>query len=349
MPEVRIKAEPRTEFGKGAARRTRRAGKVPAVIYGHGTDPRHVALPGHELILALKTANVLLRVEVAGGTDQLALPKAVQRDPVKQSVEHVDLVIVRSGEKVTIDVPVTVHGKVGRRAHRAGPRRGLGRGRGDPHPERDRRRHRRPRGRRRGPRRRPDAARGHHAGRRRRPDRPGRGRADGRGGAGAEAEAVEGEGAGGRGRRAAEAADGAPPRATPTPSGPSRPTATALAGRRPGQPGPVVRRHPAQRRLHGASTCSPSGSAAGSRRTAAAPTWSRGLRRARCRRPHAGGAGQAEVVHERVRRPGRGAARLLQGARASGSSSSTTSSTCRSARCGSSAAAATTATTACAR
>jgi large subunit ribosomal protein L25 len=112
VPEVRIKAEQRSEFGKGAARRTRRAGNVPGVIYGHGTEPSHVALPGHELTLALKTANVLLRVEVAGGTDQLTLPKSVQRDPVKQSVEHVDLVIVRSGEKVTIDVPVTVVGKV---------------------------------------------------------------------------------------------------------------------------------------------------------------------------------------------------------------------------------------------
>ena len=124
MPEVRIKAEQRTEFGKGAARRTRRAGNVPGVIYGHGTEPSHVALPGHELTLALKTANVLLRVEVVGGADQLTLPKSVQRDPVKQSVEHVDLVIVRSGEKVTIDVPVTVARQGGRRAHRPGPRGG---------------------------------------------------------------------------------------------------------------------------------------------------------------------------------------------------------------------------------
>jgi large subunit ribosomal protein L25 len=112
VPEVRIKADQRTEFGKGAARRTRRAGNVPGVIYGHGTAPAHVALPGHELTLALKTPNVLLLVEVAGGTDQLTLPKSVQRDPVKQSVEHVDLVIVRRGEKVTIDVPISVQGRV---------------------------------------------------------------------------------------------------------------------------------------------------------------------------------------------------------------------------------------------
>ena len=112
MSEVRIKAEQRTEFGKGAARRTRRAGNIPGVIYGHGTEPAHVALPAHELTLALKTANVLLRVAVVGGDDVLTLPKSVQRDPVRQSIDHVDLVIVRSGEKVTIDVPVSVHGKV---------------------------------------------------------------------------------------------------------------------------------------------------------------------------------------------------------------------------------------------
>ena len=111
MPEVRIEAEQRSEFGKGAARRSRRSGQVPGVIYGHGTAPSHVALPGHDLMLALKTANVLLRVAV-DGTDVLTLPKSVQRDPVRQTLEHIDLVIVQSGEKVTIDVPVTVQGKV---------------------------------------------------------------------------------------------------------------------------------------------------------------------------------------------------------------------------------------------
>jgi large subunit ribosomal protein L25 len=111
VPEVSISAERRTEFGKGAARRSRRAGLVPGVIYGHGSDPEHVALPGHELMMALKTPNVLLRVDVAGDA-LLTLPKQVQRDPVKQTLEHVDLVIVRSGEKVTIDVPVTVEGRV---------------------------------------------------------------------------------------------------------------------------------------------------------------------------------------------------------------------------------------------
>jgi large subunit ribosomal protein L25 len=112
VPEVRIAAEPRTEFGKGPARRERRAGRVPAVLYGHGTDPRHVSLPGHDVLLALRTANVLIRLEGLPGGSQLALPKAVQRDAIRGSVEHVDLIMVRRGEKVTVDIPVTVTGEV---------------------------------------------------------------------------------------------------------------------------------------------------------------------------------------------------------------------------------------------
>jgi large subunit ribosomal protein L25 len=112
VPEVRIKAEPRTEFGKGPARRERRAGRVPAVLYGHGTDPRHVSLPGHDVLLALRTANVLIRLEGLPGGSQLALPKAVQRHAIKGSVEHVDLIMVRRGEKVTVEIPVTVTGEV---------------------------------------------------------------------------------------------------------------------------------------------------------------------------------------------------------------------------------------------
>lgn len=112
MSEVRIAAEPRTEFGKGPARRTRRAGKVPAVLYGHGTDPKHITLPGHELMLALKTANALLRVEGLEGGAQLALPKDVQRDPIKGFLEHVDLLIVRRGEKVTVEIPIHLTGDV---------------------------------------------------------------------------------------------------------------------------------------------------------------------------------------------------------------------------------------------
>jgi large subunit ribosomal protein L25 len=112
VPEVRIEAEPRTEFGKGAARRTRRAGRVPAVIYGHGAEVRHLSLPQHELMLALKTPNVLIRLEGLPGRAGLALPKAVQRDPLKGSIEHVDLIEVRRGEKVTVEIPVRVIGEV---------------------------------------------------------------------------------------------------------------------------------------------------------------------------------------------------------------------------------------------
>ena len=112
MPEVKLTAELRTEFGKGAARRIRRAHKVPAVLYGHGTAPIHISLPGHETLLALRTANALLSIEV-NGSSQLALPKQVQRDPLKHTIEHVDLVIVRRGEKVTVDVRVQVEGEAG--------------------------------------------------------------------------------------------------------------------------------------------------------------------------------------------------------------------------------------------
>ena len=113
MPEVRIVAEPRTEFGKGPARRMRRAGRVPAVLYGHGTDTRHVTLPGHDLLMALKTPNVLIQLDGLPGSSQLALPKAVQRNPIKGLIEHVDLILVRRGEKVTVEVPVQVTGEVG--------------------------------------------------------------------------------------------------------------------------------------------------------------------------------------------------------------------------------------------
>jgi large subunit ribosomal protein L25 len=112
VPEVRIDAEPRTEFGKGPSRRIRRGGRVPAVLYGHHTDPKHVTLPGHEVLMALRTPNVLIRLEGLPGGAQLALPKAIQRNPIKGWVEHVDLLTVRRGEKVTVDVPVNVVGEV---------------------------------------------------------------------------------------------------------------------------------------------------------------------------------------------------------------------------------------------
>jgi large subunit ribosomal protein L25 len=111
VAEVKIQAESRTEFGKGAARRIRRDNKVPAVLYGHGTDPVHITLPGHDTMLALKTANALLLIEVSGSESLLALPKQVQRDPIKGTIEHVDLVIVRRGEKVQVEIAVHVEGE----------------------------------------------------------------------------------------------------------------------------------------------------------------------------------------------------------------------------------------------
>jgi len=112
VPEVHIAAETRTEFGKGAARRTRRGGRVPAVLYGHGTETRHLSLPGHELMLALKTPNVLLYLDGLKNGSEIALPKAVQRDPIKNVIEHVDLILVRRGEKVTVEVPIRVAGDI---------------------------------------------------------------------------------------------------------------------------------------------------------------------------------------------------------------------------------------------
>jgi large subunit ribosomal protein L25 len=109
MPEVKLAAEPRTEFGKGAARRIRRASKVPGVLYGHGADPVHITLPGHDLLLALRTSNVLIALDVEGKSE-LAIPKAIQRDPVKGFLEHVDLLLVKRGEKVTVEIPVLTEG-----------------------------------------------------------------------------------------------------------------------------------------------------------------------------------------------------------------------------------------------
>lgn len=108
--QLKIAAEKRTEFGKGAARRIRRADKVPAVLYGHGTDPVHLSLPGHETLLALRHTNAVLTLDVEG-EEQLALAKDVQRDPIRRFIEHVDLVIVRKGEKVTVEVAVFIEGE----------------------------------------------------------------------------------------------------------------------------------------------------------------------------------------------------------------------------------------------
>ena len=112
MSEVRLDAEPRTEFGKGAARRTRKAGKIPAVLYGHGTDPQHVSLPALEFARAIREhgQNTVLTLRLGSDGSQLALTKTITTHPLKNYIEHVDLLLVRSGEKVVVDVPVVITG-----------------------------------------------------------------------------------------------------------------------------------------------------------------------------------------------------------------------------------------------
>lgn len=105
-----LTAELREQFGKGAARKIRAVGKIPAVIYGHGTEPQHVTLPGHETALILRKSNQVLELDIAG-KEQLALVKDVQKDPVRQIIEHIDLVVVKKGEKVIVDVPVHLEGE----------------------------------------------------------------------------------------------------------------------------------------------------------------------------------------------------------------------------------------------
>ena len=108
--DTKVVAEVRENFGKGYARRLRAAGKIPAVIYGHGTDPVHVSLPGHQVSLLIRRANAVLELEVAG-KQQLTLVKDVQKDPVHQIIEHIDLLVVKKGEKIQVDVPVVVLGE----------------------------------------------------------------------------------------------------------------------------------------------------------------------------------------------------------------------------------------------
>jgi len=116
VSEVRIQAETRSEFGKGGARRTRRAGNVPAVLYGHGEAPKHIALPARELAAALRHGGMtqVFNIAISDGTEMLALPKAIQRDPVRDTFDHVDLLIVRRGERITVDVPVVLVGEAAR-------------------------------------------------------------------------------------------------------------------------------------------------------------------------------------------------------------------------------------------
>lgn len=109
-PDTKVHAELRENFGKGFARRLRAAGKIPAVIYGHGSEPVHVALPGHQVSLLIRRANAVLELDVAG-KEQLTLVKDVQKDPVHQVIEHIDLLVVKKGEKVEIEVPIVVVGE----------------------------------------------------------------------------------------------------------------------------------------------------------------------------------------------------------------------------------------------
>jgi large subunit ribosomal protein L25 len=106
----KIDAEPRTTFGKGVARKLRAAGKIPVVLYGHGTDPQHFAVPAHDVGLLLRKANAILDLQIVGKS-QLALVKDVQKDPLRQIIEHIDLVIIRQGEKVTVDIPIHLEGE----------------------------------------------------------------------------------------------------------------------------------------------------------------------------------------------------------------------------------------------
>jgi len=110
MVDNHVAVDIRTSFGKGAARKLRASGKIPAVVYGHGADPLHVALPAHETTLIARRANALIELKMTDG-EQLVLIKDVQRDPVRQIIEHLDLVIVRKGEKVTVDIAVHVEGE----------------------------------------------------------------------------------------------------------------------------------------------------------------------------------------------------------------------------------------------
>ncbi|HZG03934.1 MAG TPA: 50S ribosomal protein L25/general stress protein Ctc [Streptomyces sp.] len=109
MADVKISAEIRKEFGKGASRRLRRENKVPGVVYGHGGEPVHVALPGYDLMMALKTSNVLITLDIEG-RQELVIPKAVQREAIRGFLIHVDLLVVKRGEKVTVEIPVHAEG-----------------------------------------------------------------------------------------------------------------------------------------------------------------------------------------------------------------------------------------------
>ncbi|WP_327414394.1 50S ribosomal protein L25/general stress protein Ctc [Streptomyces sp. NBC_01233] len=112
MSEIKLAAKIRNDFGKGAARQARRDALTPAVIYGHGTDPKHVNVDAHALQLALRTPNVLISLDIEGDAAELVIPKAVQKHPLKRSISHVDFLIVKKGEKVTVDVAIVTEGEL---------------------------------------------------------------------------------------------------------------------------------------------------------------------------------------------------------------------------------------------
>jgi large subunit ribosomal protein L25 len=111
MADVKISAEVRKEFGKGASRRLRREDKIPGVVYGHGGEPVHVALPGYDLMMALKTSNVLITLDIEG-RQELVIPKAVQREAIRGFLVHIDLLVVKRGEQVTVEIPVHTEGEL---------------------------------------------------------------------------------------------------------------------------------------------------------------------------------------------------------------------------------------------
>ncbi|MFJ9615772.1 50S ribosomal protein L25/general stress protein Ctc [Streptomyces noursei] len=111
MAEIKLAAEARNDFGKGAARRLRREAKIPAVVYGHGAEPKHVAVDSHALMMALKTPNALIRLE-GEGTDELVIPKAVQREAIRRFLVHVDFLAVKKGEKVGVELPIQIEGEL---------------------------------------------------------------------------------------------------------------------------------------------------------------------------------------------------------------------------------------------
>ena len=108
----KLNVQPREEFGKGAARRIRAEHKIPAVVYGHGMDPVHLVLPGHETALAARNSNALLELTLPDGTAHTVLIKDLQRHPLRRTITHLDLIAVRRGEKVEVDIPVTLAGEV---------------------------------------------------------------------------------------------------------------------------------------------------------------------------------------------------------------------------------------------